>query len=412
MPRVLAQILLAGFILSSISGCGGDAGPTVALDVDELSATASGHILAIDADLGQRASATAGELAAASSLRTTLTSYGYDAELQGFSVSKLAPEGEFLSVEGLAPSVFTARPVEGTNQGEVSGELVYIGAGGTPEEGLVGAIALIERSNVPIGEVVRNALDAGAVASVIFNNVPGALSESFGGRMDAIAVGISQADGQTLVEALQGGPITASLRLAETEHASQNVVATKPGTSDKIIVVGAHYDSVPDSPGANDNGSGMAVVLTIAEELANHDLPYELRIVLFGSEELGLLGSQHYVSTLTRDEVERTLVMLNFDAVGTGRLEATGNAEVVTVLRSIAESEGFTVDSGQAPPGAASDHTPFELIGIPAAILYGSDYSRIHTPNDTSEWVEPGLLSRAAIVGIQGSLGEFDPLDE
>ena len=200
--------------------------------------------------------------------------------------------------------------------------------------------------------------------------------------------------------------------MVATEHASQNVVAVKPGKSNKIALVGAHYDSVPASPGANDNGSGIAVILTIAKELADHDLPYELRIVLFGSEELGLVGSQHYVSNLTQNEVDRTFVMLNYDAVGTGGLEATGDADVVAAINGIAESDGFSLGSGSAPPGAASDHTSFQRVGISAAIIYASDYSRIHTPNDTIDWVDGDLLGRAAIVGIQGLLGQFTPLEK
>ena len=402
--------VLAAFVLASLLGCG-EAVPEVS-NVDELSARASGHIENIDADLGPRTSATAEELAAARYLQGSLESFGYTAELQDFSVLKLAEEGEFLSVEGLDSGTFTARPVDGTKEGVAFGQLKYVGTRASAGEDLTGSIALIEKSEVPVGQAVRSVLDAGAVGSVIFNDQPGMPSESFGGRMDAIVVGISQADGRTLVDALQHDPVTAALRLVATEQASQNVVAVKPGTSDRIVVLGAHYDAVPDSPGANDNGSGIAVILTIAEELADRDLPYELRIVLFGSEELGLHGSQHYVSTLTLDEIDRTLLMLNFDAVGTGKLEATGNTVVLDVLRDIAESEGFDMRAGLAPRGASSDHVSFELAGVPSAIVYGSDISRIHTPEDTIEWVDPDLLGRAVMVGIQGLLGRFDQLEE
>ena len=63
-----------------------------------------------------------------------------------------------------------------------------------------------------------------------------------------------------------------------------------------MLVVGAHYDTTPDTQGANDNGSGVAVALTIAEELADDELPFDLRFVMFGAEETGLNGSFAYTS--------------------------------------------------------------------------------------------------------------------
>ena len=54
------------------------------------------------------------------------------------------------------------------------------------------------------------------------------------------------------------------------------------------LIIGAHYDTTPNSPGANDNGSGVAAALVVAEELSDDELPFDLRFVLFGSEEIGL----------------------------------------------------------------------------------------------------------------------------
>ncbi|MGE5777245.1 MAG: M20/M25/M40 family metallo-hydrolase, partial [Chloroflexota bacterium] len=74
---------------------------------------------------------------------------------------------------------------------------------------------------------------------------------------------------------------------------SANVIAVKPGASSREIIVGAHYDSVKTGRGADDNASGVAVILEVAERLRGKETPYTIRFVLFGAEELGLLGSKY-----------------------------------------------------------------------------------------------------------------------
>lgn len=65
------------------------------------------------------------------------------------------------------------------------------------------------------------------------------------------------------------------------------------------MYVTAHYDSVPFSPGANDNGSGTSVMLEMARVLKSVPSDKEIRFIAFGAEELGLLGSSHYVDHLS-----------------------------------------------------------------------------------------------------------------
>ena len=85
-----------------------------------------------------------------------------------------------------------------------------------------------------------------------------------------------------------------------------------------MIVLGGHYDTVPEVPGANDNGSGIATLIAIAREVSEKSYPFTMRFIGFGSEELGLLGSRFYVDSLSPQEREATITMLNFDALGTG----------------------------------------------------------------------------------------------
>ena len=96
-----------------------------------------------------------------------------------------------------------------------------------------------------------------------------------------------------------------SMTTTESEfRTTRNVIAETPGGDpDRVVVVGAHLDSVIAGPGINDNGSGSATILEIAETFAaqGREARNKLRFMWFAAEEFNLLGSQHYVNDLTAD---------------------------------------------------------------------------------------------------------------
>ncbi len=388
-------------------------------DVDTLAASAFEHVRALINEVPRRTSTTPGELAAAEYLQDQLLEFGYETSLQEFPVLQIPPEGQYVTVEGALLQTITARVIQGSGEGVVTGPLVYVELGREdelPAEGLEGAIALIERGIIPFFEKVRNVAAAGAIGAVIFNNDQGLFRGTFGEPLDTPTTGISRADGQDLVRALQAGPVTATVKLVADMVSSQNVVAIKPegpgdtggpGDISDIVIVGGHYDAVPQAPGAGDNAAGTAVAVEVASRLADIDLPYELRIVLFGAEELGLLGSRHYVSTLSPDEIERTTLMLNLDALGAGQLEVIGDRPLVNAVIDIAESEGIRIRRGVVPLGSSSDHASFRAVGIPVVFLVGSDSTRLHSPNDTIDAVRQELLGQAVLISLRGLLGDF-----
>jgi hypothetical protein len=98
------------------------------------------------------------------------------------------------------------------------------------------------------------------------------------------------------------------------DRASQNVVLTVPGRSAETIVVGAHYDSV-FLPGASDNASGTALLLESAWRMLNVDNYYTIQYVFFGAEEMGLFGAQHFVRSLSDEEHENILFLINADVL-------------------------------------------------------------------------------------------------
>ena len=203
------------------------------------------------------------------------------------------------------------------------------------------------------------------------------------------------------------GEVTVRLNVAPQMLLSRNVVSTKSGDLDEtgdIVILGAHFDAVDGSPGANDNASGVATVLTIAEQIEDQNLPHEMRVVFLGSEELRLFGSQHYLSSLTSDEAESVAFMVNLNALGAGDLEVLADGGLVVTSEDIADELGITVQPGVIPVYSSSDHAPFEAAGIPILMFFGSDFSQIHTPQDAIDTVEPEILGEAAAIITEGLL--------
>ena len=101
--------------------------------------------------------------------------------------------------------------------------------------------------------------------------------------------------------------------------AGDNIIFEKPGTGSKVIVVGAHYDSVAQTNGTDDNASGVGVLLELANRFSAKASPeYTIRFILFCDEEPGCLGSSYYVSVLPAEEISRIACMVNIDTIGAG----------------------------------------------------------------------------------------------
>ncbi len=103
---------------------------------------------------------------------------------------------------------------------------------------------------------------------------------------------------------------------------TQNIVAIKKGngTGAKSVVIGAHYDNVKinGSMGANDNASGVAVLLNLASRFAEINFEFDIIFVAFGAEEVGFLGSNYFVNQLTANQLENILLYINLDCIANG----------------------------------------------------------------------------------------------
>jgi aminopeptidase YwaD len=187
-----------------------------------------------------------------------------------------------------------------------------------------------------------------------------------------------------------------------TTRQSRNVVAMRPGRRAEAIVIGAHFDSVPAGPGANDNASGTATVLELARYFAQRDYPYTLYFVAFGAEEIGLRGSRHFVDALPGGAPSSLRAMINLDMVGVGDQERfSGAAHLVDLASEVADAIGFvnyTTNAGSA--GGGSDHASFDRAGVPLLFIYRSDDPNYHSQRDRAEFVDPDALALAGRLAI------------
>jgi Zn-dependent M28 family amino/carboxypeptidase len=179
-----------------------------------------------------------------------------------------------------------------------------------------GEIALLERGTCPFGTKVANAAAAGADAAVVYNNAP----ELFVGTLGAPAAIPAISTGAALGSSLGGATLSISVDAISENRTTTNVFAeTTKGATDSVLMVGAHLDSVVAGPGINDNGSGSAAILEVASLMSKTPTEQTVRFAWWGAEELGLLGSEFYVSDLQADqpaELDRISAYLNFDMVG------------------------------------------------------------------------------------------------
>ena len=374
-------------------------------------------------ELGHREGGTDEEHRAAELLKARFDALGYSAELESFAFEHFDLAGfasgnrELATVAVQSPmqTVLPGIPISTTPNGSAnSGPLtpVELIDGTAPAAGeLDGKIAFIQHDELPLGDSaviqgiqnqVNQVAQAGAVAAVITST-----RMDFQGYRPLIAAPspipaliVPPDVGNLVAGQLASTEVVVSVNIQTSELKSSNVIAELKGEGDDVVIVGAHYDVVPQTEsGPNDNTSGIAMVLSLAKALKGESLPFTVRFILFGAEELGLYGSIHHVSSLGEEELAQLRGMLNFDVVATGPfIAAVGHPELVGFAEGTGAGLGVDVQAGQLPPGASSDHQPFEHAGVPVLMLYAPDVSRIHSPNDLLEFVQPERLGDALLV--------------
>ena len=269
-----------------------------------------------------------------------------------------------------------------------------------------GAVVLVDRGTCPFAQKEAAAMQRGAVAMIIADNV---VEEQMGGTLGENTdvkipvVSVTKPDGAAL--RLMSGPATVKLS-AETKtiHARNVVAQTKTGLTSDVVMAGAHLDSVPEGPGINDNGSGVAAVLETALQLGSSpQIHNAVRFGFWGAEELGLIGSRKYVESLDVNALKDIALYLNFDMLASPNpgyftydgdqslpLDQRGSPVVpegsAGVERSLA---AYLNSAGKTPQDTSfdgrSDYDGFTLAGIPSGGLFSGAENK-KTPEQARLW--------------------------
>ncbi len=199
-------------------------------------------------------------------------------------------------------------------------------------------------------------------------------------------------------------PFSAVFRDQEKPSNSQNVVATVDGKSEKVFLIGGHYDSVPESTGSRgviDNAASIGVMLELAKAMQQGPTPnVTFTFVAFGAEENGLNGAWEYVNSLSSDERVNIIGMLNLDSIAGGdnlyihsalgkgysckgdKSNFNASSKFRDQLLALATSNNLPFNKHPGNPsfpagetGGWSDHAPFSCAGIPIANLEATNFS-------------------------------------
>jgi Zn-dependent M28 family amino/carboxypeptidase len=209
--------------------------------------------------------------------------------------------------------------------------------------------------------------------------------------------------GERLLARLTRGPAPVRIehRASYMERTSANLVAEIPGTEPEAprIVVGAHYDSQLDSPGAADNATGLAALLAMARAWAGARPRRTISLVAFGCEETGSWGAADFVA---RHAEEGIGAMVNLDALGPP-LDATrtivADPRLATLAAETSRATGWEVEQElDARDFPFADHAPFVAADIPAVWIwrYPPPHPYYHSSGDTPRWVNFTRLAEDA----------------
>lgn len=194
-------------------------------------------------------------------------------------------------------------------------------------------------------------------------------------------------------------------RLRGKDYSSQNLVVDIKGNNKGTLIIGAHYDSTGHnhgSLGATDNASGMAALLALSTNLYKKKLPFNVRLVAFGAEEVGIQGAKVYVNDQLKDKKD-VIGMINLDTIiGGDNLyvhsahtkpyeckdikNVSYNSDVqirdglIAISKGLSKSNNHSLHPAydgypEGVTGSWSDHFPFACAGIPIAYMEATNFS-------------------------------------
>jgi hypothetical protein len=266
----------------------------------------------------------------------------------------------------------------------------------------------------------QHAADRGAAAVLFYNDDPAAADPD--GRLSAkvkpIGIPVVFLRGDAYQElVLDNNPCAINVDIAREERTAYNLVGMIDNGAPNVVVIGAHLDHLGWGDegslhrgeraihnGADDNASGIAVMLQLARDLAEIDQARanDYLFIAFSGEEKGLYGSNWWTKHPTVPIAELNY-MINLDMVG--RLDTAGSIGINGVGTSPAWAEVGRITAGGLKPKTTtsgigpSDHTSFYLQGVPAIHFFTGTHADYHKPSDDEEKINyPGMLRVARFI--------------
>jgi len=367
-----------------------------------------------DNNNGTRASGTNGYDESVAYVADRMEAAGYNVTIQSFEFNAFIQVGPS-TLEQAAPGSVTYvedtdyNLMSQTDPGDVTGTIegvdLALGTGAWPNDPSTstsgceisdftgftpGNIALIQRGTCLFQLKAENAAAAGAVGVIIFNqgNSPGrmglsnvTLGDGYSGGIPVQFATYPRGQEWAATSGLEMHMIVDVFRGVTTTF---NVFAeSTSGDPSNVVMAGAHLDSVSAGPGINDNGSGSAAILEVAEQMAKVKPRNQVRFAWWGAKESGLVGSNYYVGNLAQEEQDDIALYLNFDMVGSpnfvrfvydgdgsdfGFVGPPGSDAIEAFYEDFYGGEGLASEATAF--SGSSDYQAFINVGIPAGGLF------------------------------------------
>ncbi|HEV2126732.1 MAG TPA: M28 family metallopeptidase [Chloroflexota bacterium] len=372
------------------------------------------HISVLAGTIGVRVADSPGDTQAVEYIASQLQEYGYNVEIMPFTYHD---DFLLLGAVRIGETAIQGLTFSGSAAGQVSAESVYVGRGdaaGFSGKSTRGKVVIAERFDEHLSGAIVNARAGGAAALLLIND------GLYGGWLrppgSLLMVEVDNAAGEGLRAAAALGARVTVETTGPVQRQSMNVIARRTPSSRCNVLVGGHHDTVPTSPGANDNASGTATVLELArafaaraDEMNGPSAAVAEKVVgtpggsggldglcfaTFGAEEAWWHGSLALAARLQHEQA-LPRAMMNLDVTGGGNtVELIGSSNLTALAQTVAREQGIAASAPRPADAINSDHRSFAKAGVPVLFLTTGSFPTVHSAADVVAGINPASLQR------------------
>lgn len=369
-------------------------------------------------DVSPRVAGTNGEEASAKYILEEFNKLGFKSNLEEFPMKsfkanqwnlKIHNGNDTFQLESNCFSFSSSTPNDGLKNFTLINGILGLSSD-VKDIDMQGKIAVVKRGEITFKEKVDNCANRGAEAVVIINSDDAPLNATLLEKSPIPAVSVSLSEGMKIINAMNKESLKADLLVDTTieNSISNNIIGIKESNNKdaKTLIIGAHYDSV-DCPGANDNASGVGGLMELAYVLKDYSLPFNIRFIAFGSEEIGLIGSNYNVyNNISISKNKNIIGMINMDMIGMGehlsiaKEKSYTNNSIYNLASKVARELNLKTTNEYL---GRSDHVSFEAAGIPVVFLTYRPYDPMyyHTKKDTIDTIDSKLIKNTVEVVLK-----------